>query len=121
MTYKAKPQSSGVGTFANNDVLATFSINNGAEWGLRLAVGTTANFTNIKFQHSVDGTVWTDVATFAQDGSANEAYVLIGRTVETAADTFTNNLEGLLPLKPKGRIIATGDITTTYCYVVSDA
>ncbi len=57
----------------------------------------------------MDGTLWVDVGAFAQDGG-----IALTALIVNLSDTT------LIPLKPLGRIIATGNITTTTCYVCMD-
>jgi hypothetical protein len=116
MAYRMKNLPTGVGTFASNDVLATFSLSKSDALNFRAELGTTANFTNVKLQHSMDGTTWTDVVTGVAVGStASELLVNPGSGVTGAVGQ-----SAILPLKPYARILATGAITTTYCVIATD-
>jgi hypothetical protein len=110
-----------IGTFANEAVIVTFPITAAGSQLLRAEVVTSASVANaVKLQHSMDGTTWTDVVASPETGTTHS--IVIGKTVETAAGSFTNNSEGVVPLKPLGRLICNvvAGITTTKVLVAMD-
>ena len=110
MPYISESIDNAIGDFVNGDVLCTFTVSAGGSLNMRIIVGTSANWTNIKLQHRLDDNgIWQDVKTFAQVGATNEASVLIN-----SSDTT------LIPIGPLCRIVATGDITTTSVSIAQD-